>query len=57
MIEPTGTESKETLDKFIDVVSKVILEEAIEEPQKLKDAPVNTSVRRLNEVEAARKPI
>jgi glycine dehydrogenase subunit 2 len=57
MIEPTETESKDTLDKFIDVVNKIILEEAIKESQKLKDAPVNTPVRRLNEVEAARNPI
>ncbi|MDR2399816.1 MAG: aminomethyl-transferring glycine dehydrogenase subunit GcvPB [Endomicrobium sp.] len=57
MIEPTETESKDTLDKFIDVVNKIILEEAIEDPQKLKNAPVNTPVTRLNEVEAARKPI
>jgi glycine dehydrogenase subunit 2 len=57
MIEPTETESKGTLDKFIDVVNKIILDEAAQEPQKLKEAPINTPVRRLNEVEAARKPI
>jgi glycine dehydrogenase subunit 2 len=57
MIEPTETESKETLDKFVNVVNKIILEESYQEPQKLKDAPINTPVRRLNEVEAARKPI
>ncbi|MDR1103826.1 MAG: hypothetical protein LBK92_00470 [Endomicrobium sp.] len=57
MIEPTETESKETLDKFVNVVNKIILEESYQESQKLKDAPINTPVRRLNEVEATRKPI
>ncbi len=57
MIEPTETESKETLDKFIETLNKIILEESVNEPQKVKDAPVNTPVRRLNEVEAARKPV
>jgi glycine dehydrogenase subunit 2 len=57
MIEPTETESKETLDVFVDVVTKIIFDEALKEPHKLKDAPVNTPVKRLNEVEAARKPI
>ncbi|MCL2484793.1 MAG: aminomethyl-transferring glycine dehydrogenase subunit GcvPB [Endomicrobia bacterium] len=56
MIEPTETESKETLDKFIEILNKIIFEEAVNEPQKVKDAPVNTPVARLNEVEAARKP-
>ncbi|MDR1784761.1 MAG: aminomethyl-transferring glycine dehydrogenase subunit GcvPB [Endomicrobium sp.] len=57
MIEPTETESKKTLDAFVDTLIKIILEEASLEPQKLKDAPVNTFVGRLNEVEAARNPI
>ncbi|MCL2335727.1 MAG: aminomethyl-transferring glycine dehydrogenase subunit GcvPB [Endomicrobia bacterium] len=57
MIEPTETESKETLDAFIETISKIILEESAQEPQKVKDAPANTPVARLNEVEAARKPI
>lgn len=57
MIEPTETESKETLDKFINTLKTVILEESVNEPQKVKEAPVNTPVKRLNEVEAARKPV
>lgn len=57
MIEPTETESKETLDKFIETLNKIILDESVNEPQKVKDAPVNTPVSRLNEVEAARKPV
>ncbi|BAG14201.1 aminomethyl-transferring glycine dehydrogenase subunit GcvPB [Candidatus Endomicrobiellum trichonymphae] len=57
MLEPTETESKETMDAFIDTLIKIIYEEATQEPQKLKEAPFNTSVRRLNEVEAARNPV
>lgn len=57
MIEPTETESKETLDRFIETLNKIILEESVKEPQKVKDAPVNTPVKRLNEVDAARKPV
>ncbi len=53
MIEPTETESKETLDIFIDTM-KVILEESRENPEKLQKAPYNTPVRRLDEVRAAR---
>jgi glycine dehydrogenase subunit 2 len=56
MIEPTETESKETLDTFIDVVFKIIFKE-IHDPQRLKEAPVNTPIGRLDEVEAARNPI
>ena len=51
MIEPTETESKETLDRFADVMLRV----AAEDPQLVKDAPVNTSVRRVNEVRAAKE--
>jgi len=57
MIEPTETESKQTLDDFIEILSKIILQETATEPDKLKNAPVSTPVSRLNEVEAARKPI
>ena len=56
MIEPTESESKATMDTFMDVFKK-ILNEAKTEPQTVKDAPQNTPVSRLNEVEAARKPI
>jgi len=54
MIEPTETESKETLDEFI-AAMKTILKEAEEDPDKLSNAPFNTPVRRLDEVQAARK--
>ena len=56
MIEPTETESKQLLDEFIDVFLK-ILEESKQNPDLLHNAPVNTPVSRLNEVQAARKPI
>ncbi len=56
MIEPTETESKQTLDKFADVMIK-IKKEAQESPELLKNAPSTTPVKRLDAVLAARKPI
>ena len=56
MIEPTETESMETLDIFIDIMIK-IAEEAKEDPETLKTAPHNTIVRRIDEVKAARSLI
>jgi glycine dehydrogenase subunit 2 len=55
MIEPTETESKETLDTFCDAMI-AIANEAKENPQRVKDAPLTTPVSRLDEVLAARKP-
>ncbi len=55
MIEPTETESKETLDEFIAVMRKVAAE-AIENPDIVKSAPHSTPVRRLDETTAARQP-
>ena len=55
MIEPTETESKETLDEFIAVMKKVATE-AIENPEVVKNAPHSTPVRRLDETTAARFP-
>lgn len=55
MIEPTETESKETLDEFI-AVMKVVAKEAIENPEIVKTAPHTTPVRRLDETTAARFP-
>ena len=55
MVEPTETESKETIDQFIDAV-KSIAEEAKSTPEKLTSAPRLTKVTRLDEVTAARKP-
>jgi glycine dehydrogenase subunit 2 len=56
MIEPTETESKETLDEFI-AVMKQIAREAEENPELLKTAPHSTPVRRLDETTANRKPV
>jgi len=55
MIEPTETESKETIDTFCDAMI-AIAREAKENPQRVKDAPLSTPVSRLDEVLAARKP-
>jgi len=55
MIEPTETESKETLDLFIETC-KAIAKEARETPQRLLDAPTKPKVRRLDEALAARQP-
>ncbi|KXG43259.1 aminomethyl-transferring glycine dehydrogenase subunit GcvPB, partial [Tepidibacillus decaturensis] len=56
MIEPTETESKETLDSFIDVLIQ-IAKEAEVDPEKVLEAPHTTVVGRLDEVTAARNPI
>ena len=56
MIEPTETESKETLDGFIEIM-KHIAAEAASDPESLKTAPHTTPVRRLDETTAARQPI
>jgi len=55
MIEPTETESKETLDEFASALKK-IANEIKENPDMLKGAPYTRSVGRLDEVTAARKP-
>ncbi len=56
MIEPTETESKETLDAFIDAMIQ-IAREAEENPEIVQEAPHSTVVGRLDETTAARKPI
>ncbi|MFX1377500.1 MAG: aminomethyl-transferring glycine dehydrogenase subunit GcvPB [Promethearchaeota archaeon] len=56
MIEPTETESKKSLDYFVEVMNK-IYEEAKKNPEILKKAPQNMPVKRLDAVLAARKPI
>jgi len=55
MIEPTETESKETLDSFIEAF-KAIAKEAEQYPEQLKHAPGRSKVRRLDETAAARHP-
>jgi len=54
MIEPTDSESKETLDKFIEVMKK-IRKETDDNPDILKTAPHSTPVRRLDEVKAIKE--
>ncbi len=56
MVEPTETESKETLDEFVAVMEK-IYDEAIVEPALLKNAPNTLRLGRVDEAEAARRPI
>jgi glycine dehydrogenase subunit 2 len=56
MIEPTETESKQTLDSFADAMKK-IAEEAHTHPELLHEAPHNTPVGRLDEVRAAKQPV
>jgi glycine dehydrogenase subunit 2 len=55
MIEPTETESKETLDAFVAAL-RAIVERAKTAPQELFDAPVTTPVGRVDETRAARQP-
>jgi len=54
MIEPTETESKQTLDNFIDVMIE-ISELAEKNPEVLKNSPVNTVISRPDETKAARE--
>jgi glycine dehydrogenase subunit 2 len=56
MIEPTETESKETLDAFAAAL-RSIRDEALTDPEVLHEAPHTAPVRRLDEVRAARQPI
>ena len=56
MIEPTESESKETIDGFIEAMI-AIAEEASSDPELLKTAPHDTIVRRPDETKAARTPV
>ncbi len=53
MIEPTETETKETIERFAEVMKR-IKKEAYEDPDKVKNSPYSTPVRRLDEVKAAK---
>ncbi|OSM04948.1 aminomethyl-transferring glycine dehydrogenase subunit GcvPB [Magnetofaba australis] len=55
LIEPTESESREELDRFVDALT-AILQEARENPELVKTAPHKTPVSRLDETRAARKP-
>ena len=56
MIEPTETETRESLDGFADAV-EAILAEAEDDPEIARQAPYTTPVRRLDEAGAARNPV
>ncbi len=53
MMEPTETESKETLDAFVDALEQILSED----PETLHAAPLSTTISRPDEVQAARKPV
>jgi glycine dehydrogenase subunit 2 len=56
LIEPTETETKETLDAFADTIAE-ILREGAEDPEIARNAPYTTPVRRLDEAGAAKRPV
>jgi len=56
MVEPTETETKESLDAFAEAIEQ-ILTEAEDDPEVAKQAPYTTPVRRLDEVKATRRPV
>jgi glycine dehydrogenase subunit 2 len=56
LVEPTETETKETLDAFAEAVAE-ILAEAREDPEIARNAPYTTPVRRLDEAAAAKNPV
>jgi glycine dehydrogenase subunit 2 len=56
LVEPTETETKETLDEFAEAVAD-ILREAKDDPEVARNAPYTTPVRRLDEAGAAKRPV
>ncbi|MFN8543186.1 MAG: aminomethyl-transferring glycine dehydrogenase subunit GcvPB [Candidatus Binatia bacterium] len=56
MIEPTETESRETLDEFVAAMTR-IAQEARTDPERVRNAPHNTRLTRLDETRAARRPV
>jgi glycine dehydrogenase subunit 2 len=56
LVEPTETETKETLDAFADAIA-AILREGREDPEIARNAPYTTPVRRLDEAGAAKRPV
>ncbi len=56
LIEPTETETRETLETFAKILAE-ILAEAVESPETARNAPYTTPVRRLDEATAARVPV
>ncbi len=57
MVEPTETETRETLDAFADAIAAILREAATDGPEVAQNAPYTTPVRRLDEVAAAKRPI
>src|SRR5665213_2960854 len=57
MIEPTETETKETLDAFADAIAEILKEAETDGPEVAQNAPYTTPVRRLDEVAAAKHPV
>ncbi len=56
MIEPTETEGLESLDAFIEAMREIDAESR-EDPSRVTEAPHTTPVRRLDEAQAARRPV
>ena len=56
IVEPTETETRETLDAFAEAIA-AILREAAEDPEIAQTAPYTTPVRRLDEAAAAKRPV
>ena len=56
LIEPTETETRETLEAFAQIVAEILAEAAVS-PETARNAPYTTPVRRLDEALAARSPI
>jgi glycine dehydrogenase subunit 2 len=57
MVEPTETETRETLDAFAEAIAAILREAEGEGPEVARGAPYSTPVRRLDEVVAAKHPI
>jgi glycine dehydrogenase subunit 2 len=57
MVEPTETETRETLDAFAEAIAAILREAETEGPELARGAPYTTPVRRLDEVAAAKRPI
>ena len=55
LVEPTETETRETLDAFVDAIVAIIAE-AKDDPEIARNAPYGTPVRRLDEAGAAKRP-
>jgi len=57
MVEPTETETRETLDAFAGAIAQILREAAADGPEVARNAPYTTPVRRLDEVAAAKHPV